>query len=181
MSRKLIFQLVILVGLFFIYLNSIAHAAGEQGFATNSDDNSSKSMESSTRPTLMIPSGAVVAFDLNKCPPGWSRYAVGEGRFIIGAGNNKGKNKDFHQVVLPDRGLGNTGGELKHTLTIDEMPSHDHPVTKTGSAQGGPNTNNAHPLASSLDKPLDLSYRTGGGKGHDIIPPYIALRYCKKK
>lgn len=35
-------------------------------------------------PTVGIPSGAVMAFDLSACPSGWSEFTVARGRYIVG-------------------------------------------------------------------------------------------------
>ncbi len=48
-----------------------------------------------------VPSGAVMSFNLATCPTGWSAYAAGQGRAIIGAGAGAG---------LTARNLGDTGG-----------------------------------------------------------------------
>ena len=41
-----------------------------------------------------LPSGAVIAFDLNACPEGWSDYQLAYGRFIRGIDKQGGQDPD---------------------------------------------------------------------------------------
>ena len=55
------------------------------------------------------------------------------GRFVIGAGGSYS--------------VGNTGGESEHTLTVDEMPSHNHTTNNSLSTAGLHTHNNTFSLA----------------------------------
>ena len=74
---------------------------------------------------------------------------------------------------------GDTGGEATHTLTVDEMPSHNHTVsrgTNTGSTEWGLvryNTQN-----SSADTTRIAN--TGGGEPHNNMPPYLVVYMWKR-
>ena len=71
---------------------------------------------------LTIPSGGVVAFDRpGGCPAGWSNFAEGAGRTIVGS-----------EGSYPYRSMG--GAEMV-MLTVREMPSHSHVVV--GTTEGG--------------------------------------------
>lgn len=81
-------------------------------------------------------------------------------RFVVGAGN--------------DYGLGDTGGENTHTLTIAEMPNHAHyyiPPTANIDLEtpGAPDL-----LAAGIGLPT-LTDDEGGGQAHENRPPYYAL------
>ena len=81
--------------------------------------------------------------------------------FIVGAGN--GYNP------------GDTGGEAAHTLTIPEMPTHNHRlVTGSGTTSSGylADTNNGSAGPYTMD--------TGGGGSHENRPPFYALAYIMK-
>lgn len=82
-------------------------------------------------------------------------------RFIVAVGN--------------DYDLGDTGGESEHTLSIDEMPIHNHSYLE---AVTGIN------LAGELPEPILVSNipsvtgDTGGSEPHENRPPYFGLWVC---
>ena len=100
-------------------------------------------------------------------------------RFLIGAGNSYAN--------------GATGGEESHTLTVEEMPSHDHGVREGGNVLA----------LHTNDSPADIIYEhgfsgvpngwwsltsknetsiapTGGGTAHNNLPPYLAVYMWKR-
>ena len=73
---------------------------------------------------------------------------------------------------------GATGGEATHTLTIDEIPSHNHTFKRgtDGSSYFGvtgkePNSTPPYDVATT---------NTGGGKAHNNMPPYLAVYVWKR-
>lgn len=120
-----------------------------------------------------VPSGAVVAFD-GKCPEdGWETYQLGAGRFLLGADKK--------------RALHDTDGYETHTLTVAEMPTHNH--NGDGSlllvkVTGG----HTAPGFDTADGHIEFSLRQGykmesAGKGeaHNNMPPYLVVNFCKRK
>lgn len=85
---------------------------------------------------------------------GFGTWTAVAGEFLLGAGGG------FT--------AGSTGGEVNHTLTIPEMPSHNHSSTFVGGsgaiAGGATYTNTATTTGS-----------TGGGGGHNNMPPYLTV------
>lgn len=100
------------------------------------------------------------------------------GRFILGA-------SDGHVV-------GSTGGEENHTLTVEEMPSHNHTIhfynddwNQTDGDGGRYNQPGiVHDSVDRADKHTnrwpDLVENTGGGAAHNNMPPYYTLSYIMK-
>lgn len=87
------------------------------------------------------------------------------GRTEIGIGTGPG---------LSPRSLGDSIGEEDHTLTIPEMPTHDHNYTApllTGTAT-------PPPLDTALPNPIAATTgSTGGGGAHNNMQPSLAINY----
>lgn len=80
-------------------------------------------------------------------------------KFIYGAGNGVS--------------VGANGGAATHTLTINEMPRHNHqikPLPYAMAQLGG-----GDPIYSIVGSTDPTSY-TGGDAPHNNIPPYVALK-----
>ena len=91
---------------------------------------------------------------------GWS--AFGQGRVLIGAGTSD-------QTFT----AGATGGESNHTLTIPEMPSHNHslPIVNVGEGNNGTGDKANYNHGSSS------TGSSGGGAAHNNIQPYIVVYF----
>jgi microcystin-dependent protein len=77
---------------------------------------------------------------------------------------------------LPALDVNTTGGEINHTLTIPEMPSHSHPIDVR--------------IATSLTTAAGNDYwrgvqggntgNTGGGLSHNNMPQYYTLAFIMR-
>lgn len=93
----------------------------------------------------------------------WERIC---GRFLLGADSTYA--------------AGSTGGEAAHTLTIDEMPKHNHEIDNLNAS------GNATPFMTvqAQDKKgyggnVQTMY-AGGGKAHNNMPPFLAVYMWKR-
>ena len=87
------------------------------------------------------------------------------GRVAVGAGMKieDGQEYDFK--------LKDTGGEYKHKLNVEEMPSHNHYV---GGADSGAAGNGGYLSGQNTNRG---SSATGGDKSHNNIQPYAVVNY----
>ena len=86
-------------------------------------------------------------------------------RFLLGAGSS---------YVA-----GNTGGEVTHTLTVDEMPSHNHYIKSyrggTQWAVGYLWYRAASDSGNVEGGQSNYTNNTGGSKAHNNMPPYYVV------
>lgn len=85
---------------------------------------------------------------------------------------------------------GATGGSATHTLTVDEIPAHNHPVgIKTQALWSGADAENtwgniarANGNNGQTEEKYNLcwSSNTGGGKAHNNMPPYLVVFVWKR-
>lgn len=92
--------------------------------------------------------------------------------------------KDRFLLAAGDRySAGATGGEATHTLTKDEMPSHNHYAAVSGGTDSyGQNRTAISSFAIKTQGYSDSStiFATGGGTAHNNMPPYLAVYMWKR-
>ena len=87
-----------------------------------------------------------------------------EDRFLLASGDNYS--------------AGTTGGEATHTLTTQEMPSHNHGIKMNAPTNfGGGSSGWAYVNSSDVHKWTEA---TGGGQAHNNMPPYLAVYVWKR-
>lgn len=69
---------------------------------------------------------------------------------------------------------GDTGGETKHTLTVNEMPSHTHNVYGAGFDSRFDGLTASVTDSAGTDRALAAS-SAGGGAAHNNMPPYLVV------
>ena len=106
----------------------------------------------------VVPTGAVLSFNLLNCPNGWKAYTKAYGRFIRGL--------DITGDIDPGRRLG--------TTQSDEIVSHRHKWGGTSNAVGG-NTSSLSKVGNQTQSP------TSNFGGNETRPKNVALLYCEKK
>lgn len=99
---------------------------------------------------------------------GFGTWQLISDAFLVGAGNLYS--------------LGDTGGEAEHTLTVTELPEHDHQTAKmdgggiafpAGIIQAGATTSAGNWWYSATRK-------TGGNAAHNNLPPYLAVNIWER-
>lgn len=166
---------------------------------------------------FVSPVGSVIAYAGTTAPDGWL--------LCDGSAHSLADYPDLHNVIgttygsssgnflVPDlrirvpvgldindagfNHLGQSGGEVNHTLTIGEMPSHQHDLARRNSetigmghasvSAGGSNgmvssysyggdNNTYHPA----DSDAYHAQPTGGGLSHNNMPPFVVMNYIIK-
>lgn len=120
------------------------------------------------------------------------------GRFVVGRDERTSDPSNGYWDAVYNN-AGGTGGEKSHTLTIDEMPSHNHTentpaggvvdpgeyglIRKSINGEGntvagidGSGSGTEPDLESS---PRDIPYQ-GGGQAHENRPPFIVTVFAQK-
>ena len=73
---------------------------------------------------------------------------------------------------------GSTGGSATHTLTVDELPSHEHAAKGWAAVRDGSGT---YITLGGAGKSREYTTDpTGGGTAHNNMPPYLAVYMWKR-
>lgn len=72
-----------------------------------------------------------------------------------------------------------TGGAKTHTLTVNEMPAHNHPM-RFGNPAGGDGTGYAYSGTAGTGTSPFNPLNVGGGQAHNNLQPYIVVRMWKR-
>lgn len=144
---------------------------------------------------LIYPIGSIYLSANNTNPGtlfGGTWEAISQGRCIVGAGAVQANNDTSHGNTPAGAWTaqaGNMGGEITHTLSVSEMPSHDHNVTKPGV-----NYSNLVCMAGAWNKWGPCGNGTGSGdwiwnkgvppqggsQAHNNMPPYLVVYIWKR-
>lgn len=96
------------------------------------------------------------------------------GRFPLGKDNMGGSSANNVTATQADN-LGQSAGAETHTLTISEMPAHDHAIKGSTNTAGGATSMWAGNTAGA-----SAAQMQGGGAAHNNMPPYLTLNYLVK-
>lgn len=146
-----------------------------------------------------VPVGLISAYPVSTAPHGWllcdgsavSRTTYKELFDVIGTSHGSGDGSTtFNLPYMPGNTIvgvdtndsnfnaaGKTYGEKTHTLTIDEMPSHDHKA-RFGDTAGGDGSGYRFSNTSGTNRVMIEN--EGGGQAHNNIQPSIAEYYMIK-
>jgi microcystin-dependent protein len=93
-----------------------------------------------------------------------------QGQFIVG----------YNPSDVDYNNTGKTGGEKTHTLTIAEMPSHNHKMWLKNSGNRFTGSGSANELNSASFNDGTSTDSTGGGAAHENRPPYYVLAFIMR-
>ena len=107
-------------------------------------------------------------------------FGSGDGSTTFNLPNLKGKVPVGYNSSDTDFDtMGETGGEKKHTLTVDEMPSHNHKVYRSGGQTAGYGSLFQN-TSSTTELTANVVDNTGGGQAHNNLQPYQVVCYIIK-
>lgn len=107
-----------------------------------------------------------------------------KGRFLLGQGQNDGNTTEYwgsYPANSNNFPVKEMGGEARHTLSVEEMPNHNHPLTasytfdQTHSHGGGTYASSVAEGANPSGGTYSASDRiasAGSGYSHNNMPPY---------
>ncbi|MSQ85119.1 MAG: hypothetical protein EXR77_19970 [Myxococcales bacterium] len=129
---------------------------------------------------LLVPSGAVMAFNLPLCPQGWSEFTLAQGRAVVGLPSG-GKLGAQVGAALTDQENRATG---KHTHTVTD-PGHTHTVGMDsdsvpdgGTGATASEDSQVYQLNSGNSKTNVSIVDAGTVAGTNA--PFVQLLYCQK-
>ena len=153
---------------------------------------------------IIYPVGAVYISTIDTSPSilftGTTWEAIGQGRTLIGAGTGTDSNG-----ITQTFNAGDIGGEYRHVLTVNEMPSHNHNIVKPIAMPIGANDiltindSNFDALLGTDNFKRHESYGdayngvevpnygytesigyAGGGAAHNNMQPYLSVYMWKR-
>lgn len=122
--------------------------------------------------TVNVPSGLIAIWGqaANLIPVGWAEYTPLRGRTAVG----------YDSAVTEFDVLGDFGGETSKTLSVSEMPEHDHAIGNSRRNTGGGGGGDENHPASFAGTRSHITDKQGAGAAFSIMNPYRVVLYIQK-
>ncbi len=119
--------------------------------------------------------GMIAAFP-QSCPAGWEPFTPATGRFLLGAGAGEG---------LTPRTAGSTSGTEQVTISVEQLPSHQHRTVEAGddtNSEFGTTRLSRRRQGTqwSGDGLVSRTGSVGGGQPVPNMPPFLVVAFCQK-
>lgn len=151
-----------------------------------------------------LPIGAIIPYGSTTAPANWlvcdgsyvSKETYADLYDIIGDNYLDGGTAPTGTFRLPDfrtrvpvgykssdsdfNAIGKTGGEKTHTLTIQEIPVHNHAIGLEGGSDTGANISYTYNNSKRYYGGTDIIQNAGNGASHNNLQPYQTVNYIIK-
>lgn len=145
-----------------------------------------------------LPIGSITMWASNTVPEGWlmcnGQAISGDSRYtalrdILGTDTVPDLTGRFPLGVNGSHVLNSTGGTETETLTVDQIPSHNHEIKdlihEAGTLSTTYRTFNLNSMGTAPTtvetlNPVQHTENTGGGLSHNNMPPYFAINFIIK-
>ena len=158
----------------YVVINGVEYEVQDGTYTggTDLDANTFNTMQDNIEKAInsLYPIGTIIIRDENLDMSSWLGFTwekVFAGRVLVGLDTSQ---TEFNTI-------GKTGGEKTHKLTINEMPSHNHPGIFRYTNQTG---DYSRLYLGSDGTALANEGKTGGDQPHNNLQPYQVVAYWKR-
>ena len=145
-----------------------------------------KFIDASSNPIDHLPKGLIVAWNKIVAPIGWvlcdgtNGTPDLRGKFILAGGQGR----DTNGKLLTNIKLNEKGGNEEVTLTLEQIPKHNHHWIAynddyNGKGGGNRGLEDDAPVNDRNKRKIETNF-VGGGEPHTIMPPFYVLTYIMK-
>jgi len=187
METKEIIQIALIALVVYIIMTCISHVKeGFNRYASLSGANNLVLTDADGNlSSIQFPKGMIMLWkgSVNNVPEGWALCDGTKdtpdlrGRFVLGA--NPTDWPVAKDSSLSVNQLEQKGGAESHSLTIEEMPKHNHKISNNNACFKNGGCDDRQTMQPGSGGKM-ITDDTGEGKPHNNMPPYYVLAYIMK-